>query len=143
MAEAAPEGATVEQALAVLDSYHRQIEALSRQVQFLQAVHEETRRAREALEGLRQEKSNEVLVPVGANTFIHAQATRKDKALTGIGAGLSVEKPWADVEKRLTEREAEVRAELERLSQAGMRLQDEAAALEEEIQAAMPQGGRA
>jgi prefoldin alpha subunit len=139
----APPTATVDQALAILETYQRQIEALSRQIQFLQSLHDDNERAREALEGLRKEPANEILVPLGANTFIHAQATRKDKALTGIGAGLSVEKTWAEAEKRLADRDAEIRGEMERLGQAGMRLQQEAAALEDEIQSHLPPGARA
>lgn len=133
--------ADVEQALAVLDTYQRQLEVVSRQIQFLQALHAETRRAREALEGLRKEPSAEVLLPLGANTFIFAQATRKDKALAGIGAGLTIEKSWPEAEKRLTEREGEIQNELERLTQGALRLQQEAAALEDEIQASMPGPG--
>lgn len=130
--------ADVEQALAVLDTYHRQIDAVSRQLQFLQALHGETRRARETLEGLQAEPSAEILMPLGASTFIHGQATQKGTAISGIGAGLSVEKSWEETQKLLAAREQEIAAEVQRLSEAGVRLQQEAAALEEEIQAGMP-----
>lgn len=129
------EGPDVEQALAVLDTYQRQIDALSRQLSFLQAIHQEVAQARAALEGLRAEPSQEILVPLGANTFIHAQVSQKDLALTGIGAGLSVEKSWPEAEQRLAARSEEVQREMQRITEGIVRLQQEAAALQDEVQA--------
>jgi prefoldin alpha subunit len=135
MAEDANAPLDVEQALAVLDSYNRQIEAVARQVNLLQAVLAETVRARQSLAGLRDEPSQEILVPLGANTFLRAQASEKEKVLTGIGAGVTVETSWNDAEKRLTEREGDLQRELQRLSDGLLRLQQEAAALQAELEA--------
>lgn len=125
----------LEQALALLDTYHRQIEALTRQLNFLQAVLGETVQAREALEGLRKEDQADVLVPVGGNTFLEARVTQKQRVLSGIGAGLSIQKPWSEAESGLAKREGQIREELQHVSEAVVRLQQEAATLEEELQA--------
>lgn len=124
-----------EQALAVLDQYQRQLDAVARQIQFLQALLTEATRAKASLAGLKAEPTGELLVPLGANTFIHAKAAQKGKALMGIGAGINVERSWDDAEAQLSKREDEIQTEIQRLNEAGLRLQQEAAALEEEMQA--------
>lgn len=128
MAEPGPD------ALAVLDTYQRQISALSRQLDFLNAVFEETVRARASLEGLAEEKEKEVLVPLGANTFIRGSATDRKVAITGIGAGYSVEKPWDQAVQQLKQREADVQSEIQRVAQAVVQLQQEAAQLQEDLE---------
>jgi prefoldin alpha subunit len=137
MAEAP--GLDLEQALQVLETYNRQIEAVSRQISFLQAILNETTRARQALEGLEKEPSRELLVPLGAGTYLQAQAAKATTVLTGIGGGLSVEKSWKDALARLASREGEIQSEVQRLSEGVFRLQQEAAALQDEIQEGMDQ----
>lgn len=136
---------SLQDALAVLDTYNRQIEALTRQLNFLQAVLDETGRARDSLEGLRKEAHDDVLIPLGANTFVRGKATDKKVAIAGIGAGYAVEKTWDEAEARLAEREAEIRKEMDRVTQATVQLQREAARLQEELEAAVdesPSGRR-
>lgn len=123
-----------EQALAVLDTYQRQIDALSRQLSFLQTVHDETVRARETLESLKQTPKEDLLIPLGSNTFIHAKATQSDVAISGIGAGYAVENTWEEAIARLGKRREEVEGEMRRLSEGIVRLQQEASALQEELQ---------
>ncbi len=137
MPDAAASTIDIEQALAVLDTYNRQIEAVSRQLNFLQAILTETVDARQALEGLEKEKSKDVLVPLGANTFLFGTVAKTDRVISGIGSGYSVEKTWDEARERLKKREEDLRAEMQRLSEAAVRLQQEAGALQEEIQEGM------
>lgn len=129
----------LQQALSVLDTYQRQIEVLTRQFNFLQVVLNETVQARDALTGLRKEPSKEILVPLGANTYLYAQAAKKDRVIVGIGASLSTEKSVEDAEGQLSARETDVRGEMQKLSQAIVQLQQEAARLQEEIEEDMAQ----
>lgn len=128
---------TVDRAFQVLETYNRQIELLMRQLNFIQAVADETRRARASLEGLGKAASGELLVPLGANTFIHAKLTDTDQVLAGIGASLSVHQKVDEAKARLGSREDDLRKEMQGLSEEVVRLQQEAGALQEEIQAAM------
>jgi prefoldin alpha subunit len=62
------------------------------------------------LEGIEKEKENaELLVPVGANSYIRAKLENPDKVVMGVGAGVSVEKTLPEtkeiIQKRLTELE--------------------------------------
>jgi prefoldin alpha subunit len=62
------------------------------------------------LEGIEKEKENaELLVSVGANSYIRAKLENPDKVIMGVGAGVSVEKTLPEtkeiIQKRLTELE--------------------------------------
>lgn len=139
----AARGEDVEQSLVLLDTYQRQLEAISQQLQLLQAVLDDTVRARESLEGLSKEASRELLVPLGANTFIYAEAKKGDKVLSGIGAGLSMEKSRTEAVTQLASRAGEVQKEMQRMTEAAVRMQAEAARLEEELNEEMERGGSA
>ncbi|MDR3075262.1 MAG: prefoldin subunit alpha [Candidatus Methanoplasma sp.] len=81
------------QAMAALETYNAQLEALSRQVRLLQISLEDTVRARESFKALSgAEEGDEILIPVGASSFIPAKVTGKKKAIVGIGSRLSAEK---------------------------------------------------
>jgi len=81
------------QAMAVLDAYTAQLEALNRQVRLLQVSLEDTNRARDSFKALADAKEgDEILIPVGASSFIPAKVTGKKKAIVGIGNRLSTEK---------------------------------------------------
>lgn len=81
------------QAMAVLEAYNAQLEALERQVRLLQASLEDVTRARESLKAIANAKEgDDILVPVGASSFIPAKVTGKKIAIVGIGSRLSVEK---------------------------------------------------
>lgn len=131
------EPATLEDALAVLQVYQRQLEGVTNQLELLEAVLDETARARETLEGLREEGEDVVLIPVGAQTYLRGKVTDLKVALAGIGAGYSVEKPWDESTSRLSKREEEVRGEIARLSQAAGELQSQATRLQADLDRAL------
>lgn len=81
------------QALTVLDTYKMQLEALGGQAQLLQMSLEESMRARDTIESLKNAKEgDEILVPVGASSFVPAKVTSSKKAIVGVGNRMSVEK---------------------------------------------------
>jgi prefoldin alpha subunit len=74
---------------------------------------EETAIAMNTLEGVKGcPKGTEVLVPVGAGSFLRAELTDIEKAITGVGAGVCIEKSIESSTTDLKERQAE----LEKLS---------------------------
>jgi prefoldin alpha subunit len=74
---------------------------------------EETAIAMNTLEGVKGcPKGTEVLVPVGAGSFLRAELTDVEKAITGMGAGVCIEKSIESSTTDLKERQAE----LEKLS---------------------------
>jgi len=77
--------------MAVLDQYRSQLEALLQQQEIIRISLEEHMRARETL--LRYQKAGagaEVLMPVGANSFVVAEARDPERAFVGIGSDLIV-----------------------------------------------------
>jgi prefoldin alpha subunit len=81
------------QALSVLDVYKAQLDALSQQAQILQMSLEETIRARETLKALADaKKGDDILIPIGAASFVSAKASGDKKAIVGIGGRISAEK---------------------------------------------------
>jgi len=83
------------QAVAVLDTYSAQLEALNRQVRLLQVSFEDTTRARESFKALANAKEgDEILIPVGASSYVPAIVSGKKKAIVGIGNRLSTEKDF-------------------------------------------------
>jgi prefoldin, archaeal alpha subunit/eukaryotic subunit 5 len=87
------EDGELRQAMAVLESYNLQLETLSRQVRLLQASLEETTRARESLKALsKANEGDEILIPIGASTFVPVKVSGEKKAIINIGNRLSAEK---------------------------------------------------
>jgi prefoldin alpha subunit len=127
------QAASAQEALMVLESYQRQLEAVGRQIDFLQGVLDDVVRAKKALEGLGEEKSPEILLPIGASTFIRGEVKQKDTVLTGIGAGYATERPRTDAIERLTARADQVQKELDRLMQGAIELQQEAARIQDAL----------
>lgn len=98
----------IRQALATLDLYRAQAETLAEQQQIVQLSLEEYSRAKETLSKWKDAPvGSEILVPVGGNSFVFAKVASSDKALVGVGSGLTVERPVDEalktVEARLTE----------------------------------------
>ncbi|MCL2712577.1 MAG: prefoldin subunit alpha [Methanomassiliicoccaceae archaeon] len=80
-------------ALSALEIYKVQLDALAQQVQILQMSLEEAIRARETLKAfLNAKEGDELLVPIGASSFVTAKATGDKKAIVGIGNRVSAEK---------------------------------------------------
>src|SRR5437899_11269983 len=84
--------------IAVLDQYRANIETLAQQQEIVRVSLEEHLRARETLVRYQEAgKAAEILVPIGAKSFLVAQSREVDKAFGSIGADLLV---YADSAKQ-------------------------------------------
>jgi prefoldin alpha subunit len=54
------------------------------------------------------EEGNEMLVPIGSGSFIHAKLASKEKVVLNVGAGINIEKAPAEAKESLKARKAEV-----------------------------------
>lgn len=96
-----------------LETYNAQLENLNRQVSILRATREETYRAGRALEAIAKAKvGEEVLIPVGASAFVRVVVTGKD-VVTGIGRGISIERPADEAAQKMDQDRAEVETALQ------------------------------
>ena len=85
------------QAIAAMESYKERVEALSRQVQVLRVSLEEVTMSADALKAFKNAKEgDDIMVPVGASSFITVKVTSNRNVVVGIGSNISVEKDIDD-----------------------------------------------
>ena len=85
-----------------LEATRMQLDNLAKQQELIQITLEEYTRAREALEELKGKKEgDEILVPIGANCWVHAVLGNTDKAIASIGSNLAVGEKLEDIIERL------------------------------------------
>ena len=107
------------QALAALDAYKNQLTALTQQSQLLQMSYEETVTATQTLSSLINAKEgDEIMVPVGASSFVTAKVTSAPKAVVGVGNKVSVEKPLDEAVEYMKSNLAEITDALKKLNES-------------------------
>src|SRR2546425_11064081 len=106
--------------IAVLDQYRANIETLAQQQEIIRVSLEEHLRARETLVRYQEAgKAAEILVPIGANSFLAAQSREVDKAFVSIGSDLLV---YDDSAKQLERLDARIKSITEAANAIGQRL---------------------
>jgi prefoldin alpha subunit len=60
--------------------------------------------------------SGDIMIPIGAGTFMHATITEADRVLVGLGAGISAEKSVNEAKDAMMERKTQLSKIHERLS---------------------------
>ena len=94
--------------IAVLDQYREQIEAIAQQQEIIRISLEEHMRARETLTRYGDAgKGAEVLVPIGANSFLVAESKDVSKAFVSVGSDLLV---YDDIEAQLARLDARIKS---------------------------------
>ena len=102
-------------------------EALQSRINMVNAVTTDLTYASMTLEGLEKEKENsELLVPIGASSYIKARLENPDKIIVGMGAGVSVEKTLQEAKEIIKKR-------LENLEKTRMSLQQQFAQVADRI----------
>ena len=113
-----------------------QLDNLNKQDELIHITLEEYTRAREALEELKgKKKGEEILVPIGANCWVHAILGDTKKAIASIGSNLAVGQKIESIIERLDSQLEEIgKAEAELSTKMNMmeaRARDLAAILQE------------
>jgi prefoldin alpha subunit len=122
--------------LAAYQQYQAQAEALARQLGLTQMTIEGLDRALRAVEALKKaEEGQEMLVPIGSGSFIHAKLASREKVILNVGAGVSIEKTVTDAGEALKVRKADVVEGAKKLNEVLARIDQEM----QKIQAAMEQ----
>ncbi|MBA3046475.1 MAG: prefoldin subunit alpha [Candidatus Thermoplasmatota archaeon] len=100
----------IEAAAQELERLRMQLENLNRQDELIQVTLEEYIRARQALDELKDKKEGEeILVPVGANCWVHAKLGKIDKGIASIGSNVAVGQKLGDIIERLDTQLVEIR----------------------------------
>lgn len=89
--------------------YQAQADALVRQLSLTQLTAEGLERALGAVEAMEKaEEGQEMLVPIGSGSFVHAKLASREKVVLNVGAGVSIEKTASEAKESLKARKAEV-----------------------------------
>ncbi len=106
--------------IAVLDQYRANLETLAQQQEIVRISLEEHLRARETLVRYQEAgKASEILVPIGANSFLVAESKEVDKAFVSIGSDLLV---YDETVKQLERLDARIKSITEAANAIGQRL---------------------
>jgi prefoldin alpha subunit len=108
--------------VAVLEQYRAQLEALAQQQEIIRVSLEEHLRARETLTRSREAgEGAEILVPVGAQSFVVAQVRDAGKAFVGIGSDLIV---YDEIPAQLERLDARIKSITDAANAVGQRLSE-------------------
>jgi len=86
------------------NAYKQQAQGLVQEISMLNQTAQSLDTAREVLTNLEKSKeNNEILVPIGGNTFLKAKMADKDNVLVGVGSDVVLKKSTSDTITKLTE----------------------------------------
>ncbi len=119
-----------------LELLRMQLDNMNKQEELIQITFEEYTRAKGALEDLKgKEKGAEILVPIGANCWVHAKLGDTSKAIASIGSNVAVGQKLEAIIERLENQLGDIKnAQSELASKIGKverRARDLAMVLEE------------
>lgn len=87
---------------AMLETAKTQLDALIKQQQLIQMAIEEHVRARETIRSLvKGAPGDEILIPVGADSYVHAKISDNRDAVVGVGSATSIRRKPEEAEKIL------------------------------------------
>jgi prefoldin alpha subunit len=107
------------QAMAAMESYKERVEALTHQVQVLRVSLDEVSMTAEALKAFQNAKEgDEIMVPVGASSFITVKVTSNKSVIVDIGGNISVEKQVDEAIDYMEANNAEISEALKKTADA-------------------------
>lgn len=129
-----------------LELLRMQLDNLQKQEELIGLTHEEYQRARDALEELKgKKKGDKILVPIGANCWVHATLDNTKKGIASVGSNIAVGQKVEDIIERLDRQLAEIsKAEAElsqRITKVEARARDLAAMLQDVYEKAEQEQG--
>ncbi len=118
----------LQQDYAVLENAKAQLEGLIRQQQLIQLAVDEHVRARETIKAIAAGKAgDQLLVPVGADSYVPAKISENGEVIIGTGAGVSIQKGADEAAKYLD-------SKIDELSRAFKSVTDRAQQMETAVQ---------
>ncbi len=89
----------------IYQQHQAEAEAIVQQLGLFQLSIEGCEKALKAAEAMEAaEDGQDMLVPIGQGSFIHARLASKEKVVVGVGAGVSIEKSAKDAKDALSQR---------------------------------------
>jgi prefoldin alpha subunit len=123
------------QMLALMESYKNRTEALSRQVNVLRSTLDEVNMANESIKALLAAKEgDEIMVPIGASSFMNVKVASNKNIIVGIGSNISVEKTPEDASQYMEANAAELTEALKKTVDALNEVQKALSTVSEAVQ---------
>ena len=130
----------IRQKMGELETYRAQLDALLKQDEILRINVEEFMRARDTLVGIKEKKSGDkILVPIGANFFIHAQIDDSENVISNLGSTVAAGENIEDAIKRLDFHIGELNKAGQDMANRVSELETRCTALTQELQEAYAQ----
>jgi prefoldin alpha subunit len=124
------------QMLALMESYKNRVEALNRQVTVLRSSLDEVNMADESIKALIGAKEgDEIMVPIGASSFMTVKVCSDKNIIVGVGSGISVEKTPEEADKYMEANAAELAEALKKTVDALNEMQKALSTVSEAVQA--------
>ena len=123
------------QMLALMESYKNRTEALSHQVTVLRGTLDEVNMANESIKALMAAKEgDEIMIPIGASSFMNVIVGSNKNIIVGVGSGLSVEKTPEDASSFMELNAAELSEALKKTVNALQEVQQALSTVSEAVQ---------
>ncbi len=123
------------QMLALMESYKNRTEALSRQVNVLRSTLDEVNMANESIKALlAANEGDEIMVPIGASSFMNVKVASNKNIIVGIGSNISVEKTPEDASQYMEANAAELTEALKKTVDALNEVQKALSTVSEAVQ---------
>jgi prefoldin alpha subunit len=121
--------------LTLIEYYKQQLESIDMQLQYLQSTLADYQRAKMTVEQLHAvDENSELLIPVGAGTFINGSLKNASNVLIGVGAGIVIEKTIDEAVLKLEERIKRIQENLEKMVSFGQKIQSDTEELSQKTQ---------
>lgn len=106
--------------------YQAQADAIVQQISLTQVTADGLNRALGAVEAMEKaEEGQEMLVPIGSGSFVHARLASRERVVLNVGAGVSIEKTVADAKEALNTRKADVAEASKKLNEVLSKIDQE------------------
>ena len=129
--------------LTLIEYYKQQLESIEMQLQYLQSTLMDYQRAKMTVEHLSAvDENSDILIPVGAGTFVNGSLKNASNVLIGVGAGVVLEKSGDDAVKKLDERIQRIQENLDKMASLGQKIQCDAEELSRKTQQMMDETQR-
>ena len=129
--------------LTLIEYYKQQLESIDMQLQYLQSTLADYQRAKITVGELHSvDENSEILIPIGAGTFVNGSLKNKSNVLIGVGAGIVIEKKVDEAVIKLEERIKRIQENLEKMISLGQRIQSDAEELSQKTQQMMEETQR-
>jgi len=123
----------IEESISTLELLKKHLEDIEREMEYLNLNMQEHTKAKETIQTLLKTDENNLLITIGANTFIFCNKSDYKKAITGIGSNVLTENNYEKTIEILAQRIKELTALNSQLQEEYINSRDQYLALSDKV----------